>query len=185
MTQEIDNPKAAEAQTEIDKQIELARLQRENLELEQKNLAMRVDEQRRIADKERNEALSEFYSLSESELDKLPVADRSGITQAKPATVFWQRTVFYYKPVIQRGKLVGKKVAIFAKAGRYVRADMVKVIEEVEAKHKRLNDSERKKLEMIAQAKGITFRGKDKAWFVAESRQNTVKIEDISTVSPE
>lgn len=166
--------------TEIDKQLELARLQRENLELEAKLVQSRIDEQRRLADKERNRALQDFYSLSAGEMDKLPLADRSGITQAKPATVFWQSTVFYYKPVIQHGRVVGKKVATLVKAGRYVRQDMVSYIKDVEKKHSKLNEIERQKLEMIAKAAGTKFRKGDSAWFVSADRQNTVKIEELS-----
>lgn len=167
-------------QGEVDKQLELARLQRENLELEAKLIQSRIDEQRRIADKERNQALQDFYSMDAGEMEKLPLANRSGISQAKPATIFWQSTVFYYKPSIQRGKLVGKKIAILVKAGRYVRADMVNHIKEVEKKYAKLNEVERQKLEMIAKAQGKKFRKGDSAWFIGSDRQNTVKIEDLT-----
>lgn len=115
-------------------------------------------------------AIEKFNSLSPAE--QLKNLHRRKISSA-PANEHWNRTIWYMKPVIQKGELIGSKIAVLIYAGQYVAKENIPFLEEMEKKYSELNDVYRK------QAEDEHFQKtgkKEKVWFMEKPIQNIQEI---------
>lgn len=114
-------------------------------------------------------ALDEFHNLSNTDKMKMLYQRKRS---SKPADVFWQRTVWYIKPVITKGKLQGTKIVPLVYCGQWISKADVEYIESIEKEYEELNAKMRKQNERKKDDGSI-----EKLWFMDKPIQNTQTIE--------